>query len=139
MLRLLVIMLLAQLWPSATHLSAQNATEESLRHELSWHAAPLHTSGEALLLKEAQEHQYFLLGELHGEVEIPELLSDLWPSLWRAGYRHVAAEVSPWAATHLQRSEASGHGIKRLRLHTLQHRLSPFSGAVISRKNSRIA
>jgi hypothetical protein len=34
------------------------------------------------------------------------LLSDLWPSLWRDGYRHVAAEVSPWAATHLQHNIA---------------------------------
>jgi hypothetical protein len=104
--RLLMIMFLAQVWAPASHLSAQNATEESLRHDLSSHASPLHPSGEALLLKEAQEHQYFLLGELHGEIEIPQLLSDLWPGLWRAGYRHVAAEVSPWAATHLQRSAA---------------------------------
>ena len=77
-----MIMFLAQLWAAASHLSAQNATEESMRHELSSHASPLHPSGEALLLKEAQEHQNFLLGELHGEIEIPELLSELWPSFW---------------------------------------------------------
>jgi hypothetical protein len=64
---------------------------------------PLRPAGEVLLRREAQSHQYFLLGELHGEKEIPELLSDLWPSLWHDGYRHVAAEVSPWTATHLQR------------------------------------
>jgi hypothetical protein len=43
----------------------------------------------------------FLLGELHGETEIPALLRDLWPQLWRVGYRHVAAEISPWAAERL--------------------------------------
>lgn len=57
-------------------------------------------------MKEASEHQYFLLGKLHGENEVPDLLSDLWPALWRAGYRHIAAEVSPWAVAHLQRSTA---------------------------------
>ena len=82
MRRLLIIMLLAQLWVPDPHLSAENATDESLPRVLNSKAAPLHTAGEALFLKEAQEHQYFLLGELHGEIEIPELLSELWPSLW---------------------------------------------------------
>jgi len=68
------------------------------------HAVPLHSSGKTALLKEAEQHQYVLLGELHGENEIPDLISALWPSLWEEGYRHVAAEVSPWAATHLQSS-----------------------------------
>lgn len=86
----------------APALSAQTPTAESLRAELVKHGTPLHTGGEALLLNEAQSHQYFLLGELHGETQIPELISDLWPSLWQDGYRHVAAEVSPWAASHLQ-------------------------------------
>jgi len=45
---------------------------------------------------------FFLLGELHGETEIPALLQDLWPQLWKAGYRHVGAEVSPWVAAHLE-------------------------------------
>lgn len=101
-----VVLCLIPLMTSSSELSAQTATEESLRGELSSHATPLYPSGEPLLLKEAQEHHYFLLGELHGEVEIPKLLADLWPSLWREGYRHVAAEVSPWAATHLQQSAA---------------------------------
>ena len=100
---LLATLSLILLW-AAPALPAQTLTEESLRNELSAHAVPLHTAGEALLLHEAQSHQYFLLGELHGETEIPELLSDLWPSLWQDGYRHVAAEVSPWAATHLERN-----------------------------------
>lgn len=99
---LAIVLLLSSCLPSV--LSAQTPTEESLRAELIKHGIPLQGAGEALLLKEAQSHQYFLLGELHGETQLPELLSDLWPSLWKEGYRHVAAEVSPWAATHLQRN-----------------------------------
>ena len=87
---------------SACLLSAQEATEDSLRHVLSAHSTQLRASGKALLLEEAKTHHYFLLGELHGEVEIPELIASLWPTLWQEGYRHVAAEVSPWAATRLE-------------------------------------
>lgn len=89
-----------------SRLLAQDLSEEAIRAELISHATTLETSGKEILLKEAREHQYFLLGELHGETEIPQLLSALWPALWEAGYRHVAAEVSPWAATHLQRNVA---------------------------------
>jgi hypothetical protein len=38
-------------------------------------------------------------------VEIPKLLGDLWPQLWQEGYRHVGAEISPWAADYLQRQD----------------------------------
>ena len=88
-------------------LAAQNNSEAPIREALLGHAVPLHQSGEALLLNEARIHQYFLLGELHGEADIPALLGDLWPQLWREGYRHVGAEVSPWAAAHLQRPPSS--------------------------------
>jgi hypothetical protein len=106
MRRLITLLCLTQLSIPASYLAAQNATDESIRKELTSHDRVFDASGEAVLLKEASEHQYFLLGELHGENEVPDLLSDLWPALWRTGYRHVAAEVSPWAATDLQRSEA---------------------------------
>jgi len=62
----------------------------------------LSTDGQALLLKEAANASFFLLGELHGENEIPALIRSIWPSLWEAGYRHVAAEISPWAANQLE-------------------------------------
>ena len=77
-------------------------TEESVRAALAAHAVPLREAGEAQLLAEARSHDFFLLGELHGEHEIPELIKDLWPQLWKAGYRHVGAEVSPWTAEHLE-------------------------------------
>jgi len=110
MQRLVIVLLLVPFWIASSPATAQNApkdeTEASIRRELAAHAMPLHDSGEEILLKEAGEHPYFLLGELHGENEIPNLLGDLWPMLWRAGYRHIAAEVSPWAATHLAKPEA---------------------------------
>jgi hypothetical protein len=81
-------------------------TEESIHAALVAHALPLHGAGEAQLITEARIHDFFLLGELHGEHEIPDLIGDLWPELWKAGYRHVGAEVSPWAAEHLERAKS---------------------------------
>jgi hypothetical protein len=103
-MRLLTTIACVPLLLCLTHrIAAQEATETSLRQVLVKHATPLKSGGEDVLFKEAEEHQYVLLGELHGETEIPQLLSDLWPRLWKANYRHIAAEVSPWAATHLER------------------------------------
>jgi len=62
----------------------------------------LSTDGQAFLLREASNASFFMLGELHGENEIPSLIRNLWPSMWKAGYRHVAAEISPWAAHRLE-------------------------------------
>ena len=68
----------------------------------------LSTNGKAFLLNEARQASFFLLGELHGENEIPALLSDLWPQMWRDGYRNIAAEVSPWAAHQLEFTPVHG-------------------------------
>src|SRR6185503_10300874 len=62
----------------------------------------LNGDGRAFLLDEARASSLFLLGERHGENEIPALLHALWPEMRRTGYGHVAAEVSPWAARELQ-------------------------------------
>lgn len=66
----------------------------------------LNGDGRAFLLDEARASSLFLLGELHGENEIPALLHALWPEMRRTGYAHVAAEVSPWAANELQNGPA---------------------------------
>jgi hypothetical protein len=58
--------------------------------------------GRDFLLNEAHNNDFFLLGELHGDNEIPDLLRVLWPSMWKEGYRHIAAEVSRWAAYQLE-------------------------------------
>lgn len=69
----------------------------------------LEVAGRTLLLNEAKSNSYFLLGELHGENEIPSLIDALWPEMWKAGYRHIGAEVSPWAAYELEVAPV-GHG-----------------------------
>lgn len=99
---LLFASLLSIAFSAVSPASGQAPTEERLHNELKAHATPLHAAGKAVLAREAGSHAYFLVGELHGENEIPDLLAELWPQLWQEGYRHVAAEVSPWAATHLQ-------------------------------------
>jgi hypothetical protein len=67
----------------------------------------LATSGRVFLREEANRASFFMLGELHGENEMPELIRSLWPSMWEAGYRHVAAEISPWAAHGLEFGDRS--------------------------------
>jgi hypothetical protein len=99
----LIVFLIAE----AVHASPL-VTEESLRAALVASATSLHGPGEAKLLAEARTHDFFLLGELHGENEVPALIKDLWPQLWNAGYRHVGAELSPWAADRLQFAKSSG-------------------------------
>ena len=59
-------------------------------------------NGRQFLLGEAGKNDFFLLGELHGDSEIPALLEALWPELWKQGYHHVAGELSPWAANQLE-------------------------------------
>src|SRR5689334_22797835 len=66
------------------------------------HQYDLENDGRNFLLKEARNSDFFLLGELHGDNEVPGLLRVLWPEMWRWGYHHVAAEVSPWAAHQLE-------------------------------------
>ena len=69
---------------------------------LTSHQYNLENAGRNLLIQEARDNDFFLLGELHGDNEIPALLRTLWPEMWKAGYRHIAAEISPWAAYQLE-------------------------------------
>lgn len=62
----------------------------------------IEAEGRNFLLTEASKNDFFLLGELHGDNEIPALLKSLWPEMWKLGYRHIAAELSPWAAHELE-------------------------------------
>lgn len=69
---------------------------------LATHQYDLEGEGRNFLLREAHDNDFFLLGELHGDNEIPALLRVLWPQMWKQGYHHIAAEVSPWAADQLE-------------------------------------
>jgi len=103
------------LWMAGT-----TAAQTELATALETNQHDLRTGGRAFLLEEARRASFFLLGELHGDNEIPTLLENLWPALWQGGYRHVAAEVSPWAAGMLEfrpskLPSAGGHGLWRQR------------------------
>ena len=76
--------------------------EEQVHEDVERHQYDLSGSGKVFLSDEARRASFFLLGELHGENEIPALLRDLWPGMWRNGYRYIAAELSPWAANQLE-------------------------------------
>ncbi|HLX83716.1 MAG TPA: hypothetical protein VKR59_07450 [Terriglobales bacterium] len=83
--------------------TAQQAKhDEPVRERLAQHEYDLSGDGKVFLSDEARRASFFLLGELHGENEIPALLRGLWPGMWRDGYRYVAAELSPWAANQLE-------------------------------------
>src|SRR5208282_4953700 len=75
-----------------------SAPDDAILAALMSHEYNLHDDGRKFLLDEAGKNDFFLLGELHGDNEIPALLKALWPGMWEEGYRNVAAEVSPWAA-----------------------------------------
>ena len=86
-----------------------------------------------------------MLGELHGENEIPALIRNIWPSMWKAGYRHVAAEVSPWAADRLEfpvRGEQPPFGLwtqpEVTFVKSLKTNDRRYYGDAISKKRSRI-
>jgi hypothetical protein len=75
---------------------------DPLAAQLKAHQFDLSTDGKTFLLEESRQASFFLIGELHGDREIPELLEKLWPEMWRGNYRHIAAELSPWAANQLE-------------------------------------
>jgi len=80
----------------------ESPSDDPVRTALINHQYDLAADGLKFLLDEARNSDFFLLGELHGDNEIPALLGALWPLMWKHGYRHIAAEVSPWAAHQLE-------------------------------------
>lgn len=80
----------------------ESPSDDPVRTALLNHQYDLEADGLKFLLDEASNNDFFMLGELHGDNEIPALLRVLWPLMWKHGYRHIAAEVSPWAAHQLE-------------------------------------
>jgi hypothetical protein len=76
--------------------------DDSILTALTTRQQDLETDGLKFLFDEASKNDFFLLGEVHGDNEIPKLLTTLWPVMWKEGYRHIAAELSPWAAHQLE-------------------------------------
>ena len=87
---------------NATLSGGTEQAENTILFTVSKYQYDLENEGRGFLLNEANDNDFFLLGELHGENEIPALLRVLWPEMWACGYRHIAAEVSPWAAHQLE-------------------------------------
>lgn len=87
---------------AAPVVSQESLGDDPIRTALTSHQYDLEADGSRFLLDEAKNNDFFLLGELHGDNEIPALLRVLWPVMWKQGYRHIAAEVSPWAAHQLE-------------------------------------
>ncbi len=86
-----------------THATAQQSgSDDAIRLSARQNQYDLAKDGKAFLLNESRNASFFLLGELHGENEIPALLRELWPEMWHGGYRYIAAELSPWAANQLE-------------------------------------
>jgi hypothetical protein len=94
---------------NATLHGGTDQVDDQILTTLASHQYDMENEGRNFLLNEAKNSQFFLLGELHGEKEIPALLRVLWPEMWRQGYRHIGAEVSPWAAHQLE-SVPAGRG-----------------------------
>jgi hypothetical protein len=77
------------------------------------HQYDLSTAGRAFLIKEASRASFFMLGELHGDNEIPAVIRDIWPDMWQADYRHIAVELSPWAVDKLRPDASSAARLER--------------------------
>lgn len=98
----LCLLLFVQALYTCGQQSEKGTSEDAVRQSIEQNQYDLANSGRAFLLQEARNASFFLLGELHGENEIPALLRDLWPQMSRDGYRYIAAELSPWAANELE-------------------------------------
>lgn len=88
--------------PTSAQQTLQKEDNTSVLEALKQHQFDLSTTGRGFLLTEARGASFFMLGELHGENEMPALIQELWPHMWQDGYRYIAAELSPWAANQLE-------------------------------------
>jgi hypothetical protein len=100
--RMILIAGLLALVPRADPLGERGQIDARILSALDDHQNDMDNEGRNFLLHEAMKNDFLLLGELHGDNEIPALLRVIWPEMWRQGYRHIAAEVSPWAAYQLE-------------------------------------
>ncbi len=89
--------------------AALGQTYQPISELLKVHQYDLAAEGKALLQKEARAASFFLIGGLHGDKETPALVDALWPT---AGYRYLAAEMSPWAASRLKVAHVRGSDIE---------------------------
>jgi hypothetical protein len=96
-------------------------TNQSISDLLNIHQYDLATEGKALLEKEARAASFFLIGGLHGDKETPALVDSLWAT---AGYRYLAMEMSPWAASRLGTPHLRGSDVEEPQPHALIRELA---------------
>ncbi len=75
----------------------------------------LATEGVRFLVSEGSHAWFVVIGGLHGDRETPALVETLVRGLQPSGYRHLAAEISPWAAS--RRPSASGEAGQGVQIH----------------------
>jgi hypothetical protein len=129
---------------TATLHRVTDQADDQILTTLASHQYDVENEGRNFLLNEAKNSHFFLLGELHGDKEIPALLRVLWPEMWRQGYRHIGAEVSPWAAHQLESVPAGkgpevgffGQNKKQLMFMRSPIEMQTSSGVAIWRRNS---
>jgi hypothetical protein len=94
----------------------QGQSDQTISELLKIHQYDLANEGKALLQKEASAASFFLIGGLHGDKETPALVDSLWATV---GYRYLAAEMSPWAASRRKVSHVRGSDIEEPQPHLL--------------------
>lgn len=92
------------------------AQEDALVAELARHRLPLRledrrladSPGAKMLVEEARQSQFFLIGEDHGSAEIPRLAEAIDEALRPLGYSHIAIEAGPLTGERLEAMAAKG-------------------------------
>ena len=133
--RMILGLSLVALGSNTTLRGGTDQADDQILATLANHQYDMGNEGRNFLLNETRSHDFVLLGELHGDNEIPTLLKVLWPDMWTQGYRFIAAEVSPWVAHQLE-FVPTGKGPKIQALWTKQeatevHALGDSNTAVI--------
>jgi hypothetical protein len=142
---LIIFSAAASLFSSVGRQEQQTNPDDEMLLSLKSHQYDLRSNGRDFLLNESRKSEFFLLGELLGDNEIPAFLKDVWPERWKQGYRHIAAEISPWTAHQLEsvplrrdrKSEGFGQKTKQSVFIASLLPTPMFSGVVTFRKNSR--
>jgi hypothetical protein len=97
------------------HIGVFGQVADPLSELLQGQQRDLATEGEQFLVTEGSRAAFVVVGGLHGDRETPALVETLVRGLQPSGYHHMAAEISPWAASH--RSSARGDAGQGVQIH----------------------
>ncbi len=97
----------------ATSAMAQEKLADTLsanRFVLNEKDGKLSGPGADLLLREAADSQFILVGEPHGIVDVPEFLEKLFELAHRSGFSHLAVETGPLTAARMESFAGTPNG-----------------------------